>query len=201
MKKIIFTIALTLITTNTVSANNDNGPTWDFIELGYIQANVDDTDFKPTGFTTIASALVSENIYVTASYYSISDSATVFGTQVETDIKESTIGLGYQFGISDMTDFSIGIKYLNGEVCANSQGFGSNCLDDNGFGLNVGFRTMISDKVEASIAANYVDISDDSDTSLDFGIAYIFSQDFSAKFSFTTSDDVNTIGLGVRFEF
>lgn len=79
------------------------------------------------------------------------------------DLNELVIGAGYHTAISDTVDFVGELAYVSVEVEVPA-GF---TVDDDGIGVSIGLRGMMSDVVELSGSINYVDPVGDGETSFD----------------------------------
>ena len=103
------------------------------------------------------------------------------------------LGAGYRYPLSEKADLIAGIAYVAGE---NNQG------DDDGFGLRVGARFLLTDKVELNGTLDYVSLEDD-DTIITLGGRYSFTEMFSLGLSFYTADetDADVFGLDFRVNF
>lgn len=190
MKKLL-TIALLLSMTSAFA--DGKGPSWDFIELSYLEVDVDDTDFSPSGFGLSGSTLLTDDIFLFAGYADASES--VFGTDV--DISTTTLGLGYRFAVNDTSDFAVGLGYADAEACLGNFG----CADDNGYAVLAIFATRIAENVELSFGAEYVDIGDESSTGTSITASYFFTDQFSLGLGWGTDDDVDTMSLNAKFHF
>ena len=190
MKKLL-TIALLLTMTSAFADNK--GPSWNFLELSYLDVDVDDTDFSPSGFGIGGSALITDEVFLFASYADASE--TVFGEDI--DISTTILGVGYRFEVNDTSDFALGLGYADAEACLGSFG----CADDNGYAAIAIFATRIADNVELSFGAEYVDIADESSTGTSITASYYFTDGFSLGLGWGTDDDVDTLSLNAKFHF
>lgn len=192
MKKYYLLIAALVLSTNAVFA--DESPNWNYVDLSYLKGDIDGADdASPDGFGAGLSFEAGNNLVVRVSRLKISDD--VFGTDVEAT--GTTIGLGYVIPTSDTTDFIVGASYVDVEACV--EGFG--CADDNGYGLDAGFKSMLTSSVELDAGFSYVDIDGESDTQFGLGLGYYLTDSFSLGVNWSMSDDVDTYGLNARFTF
>lgn len=202
MNKLILSLAISAISLGvTASETAANGPAWNYVDLGYVQGDIDGVDADPTGFGVGASFLVSDSVFFTAGYTSVSEDVVIFGYDVDAEINQATFGIGYRLPISETTDFHVGANYLNLEACASIPGFGGDCMDENGYGLNLGIRSMLTNQFEFFAGAGYVDIDSESETSTTLGVAYNFTDTFAVKLGWSTTGDIDLLGLSGRFEF
>ncbi len=191
MKKLLIIISALTITTASLAAD---GPSWNFIGASYLDADIDGLDeLSPTGYGLEGSFLASENIIIYAGYSSISDE--IMG--IDTEVNSTNIGIGYRFEVSDNADFAIGAGYAGAEACID----GYECFDDSGYSLLANYKVMLSDKLELSLMADYVGISDESETGFGIEVAYFFTNEFSLGLGFSTADDVDMLGVTVAIHF
>ena len=82
--------------------------------------------------------------------------------------------------------------------------FGS--LDDSGYNLDFGVRTMVSDAVELNGHVGYSDLGDlDTFTNYGFGAVWMFGDNMGASFNYDMRSgdgfDQTSMGLGLRVNF
>lgn len=164
---------------------------YNYFELGYQRIDVDDINVDGDGFGLGGSFEVGENWFITASY---ATAELDFGV----DFDQLSAGVGYHVDMSENADFFATLSYVSVE--ASVPGFGS--ADDDGFGVSIGVRGMVSEKVELTGSLGYVDLSDSGD-STSFGASgyYNFNDAFALGLVVSTDDDVTAYGLGARFYF
>lgn len=102
--------------------------------------------------------------------------------------------MGYHSGISPTTDLTANIKLLehNNDLAG----------DDTGYGVGLGIRHMLTDKVEVGSNIDYVDVNDVGDTTFKLNSRYHLNDRVSFGLSYSTSSESNdALTGGVRFEF
>ena len=185
-------LAATLLFSASVMA--DKSPNWNYLEFGYLKGDIEDAgDIDPDGFGAGLSFEVGSDFVIQVKRLNISED--VLGFDVEAT--QTNIGFGYIVPATDTTDFILGASYVDVEACL--EGFG--CDDDNGYGLDAGVRSMLTESFELSATIGYVDISDESDTAFGVGANYYITDNFSLGLTWGSSDDVDTYGLNARFSF
>lgn len=107
------------------------------------------------------------------------------------DLDTTSFGAGYHAPISDRADVFANLTYESWDL-----GF----ADDDGFGVAVGVRGYLADRVEMTGRVNYVDIGDFDDTSFGVTGLYEFTDAFAAGLAID-SGDVTTFGVTARFYF
>ena len=174
-----------------------NSPSWDYVELQYVQFDVDDIDVEPSGFGINGSVLVSENVFLTGSTAFTSDDFQ--GVDFDYDTLE--LGIGYRYAISDRTDWYASLSYANVEAKASASGFGSSTVDEDGFDIETGIRSMLTEKFELGADISYLDLGDEDETTFTVEATYLVSESVGIDLGYGIASDVNTLNLGVRFEF
>lgn len=177
----------------SITCVNAAAPVWDFIEAGYAQADIDDSDgFEPAGLTLAGSKLLNENVFIEGSYSMLSDDYL----GVDVDFDQGSLALGYRHPLNSTTDVYGTVSYEFVEV----SGAGASA-DDNGYGLTVGVRSRLTSEFEVDASIGYIDIDDESDTSFGVGANYYFNQNFAAGLNYTLADDYSILGATVRYAF
>ena len=164
---------------------------YNYLQLGYQRVDVDDINVDGDGFGLGGSFEVGENWFIQAGY---ATAELDFGV----DLDQLGVGVGYHVDMSENADFFATLSYVSVE--ASVPGFGS--ADDDGFGVSIGVRGMVSEQVELTGSLGYVDLSDSGDsTSLNAAAFYNFTDAFALGLVLGTDDDVTSYGLAGRFYF
>ncbi|WP_187424887.1 porin family protein [Marinomonas sp. IMCC 4694] len=195
MKKLVLASAL-LLSMGTIQAAES--VRWDSASLSYQSVDLDGD--KLTGFGISGTKLVSDNVFIAGSYASVSDDIDVFGSKVDVDFNTLSIGLGYRHAISSTTDFFGIVSYQDMEIEASFQG-NSEGESENGYGLQAGIRSLVTENIELSGSLSYVDIADESETGFNVSAMYHFTEQFSAGVGYGKSDDVDSISLSATIFF
>jgi opacity protein-like surface antigen len=191
MKKVVLGSVLLLAMSSVHAAES---PRWDSAALSYQSADLDGD--KLNGFGLSGSKLLGTNVFVSGSYSSVSDKE--YG--VNWDYNTMSLGLGYRTALTQNTDFFGVVSYEDVELEASSGGF-SDSGSENGYGLAVGVRSMLTDKFELNGGFKYIDIAEESDTALSVGALYNFTNQFSAGVGITKSDDIDTVSVSAVYYF
>lgn len=195
MKKFIklsLLAAATLTATQAFAAS----PKWDFVELEYVQVNIDDSSLEPSGLGLTGSKLLSDNVFLTGSYIATTDD--IGG--VDIDLDQFDLGIGYKYAMSEQTDWYASLSYVSIEAEA-SAGFASSNIDEDGFGIATGIRSMLTDEIEVGVDVSYVDIDEDDETTVTLEGTYYVTEAIGLNLGYGISSDANTLNLGVRFAF
>jgi len=188
-------LATSLLTANVALA--ETAPSWDLVQISYASLEIDEADeLDFTGFNLSGSKLINENVFVLASYTALSDSYEGVDLNVDT----YAIGVGYRYGLNNTTDIYGSVSFQGAELKASGNGE-SDSIDDTGYGLAVGIRSMVTDQVELSAAISYVSIDSESDTAFSAAAFYNINDQFSVGAGFSTSSDASGYNLTARYSF
>ncbi len=167
---------------------------YNYIEAGFQRIEFDDVagvDVDGDGFGIGGSFELNDDWFIRAGY---STADLDFGI----DLDQTILGIGYRADISPATDVFATVSYVRADVSAT--GFGS--FDDDGFGISVGVRGMLTDKVELSGSIGYIDLDEGGDgTSVSAGGLYNFTDMFAAGVGIEVDEDVTTFGILGRLYF
>jgi hypothetical protein len=165
-------------------------------EYTYVEISYDETEFEigpgeidGDGLTISGSFELNNEWHVFASY---GQADLDFGFDLDT----LAIGAGYVFPLQNDIDLYGRVLYIDMEV----DGPGPLDADDDGLGLQFRIRGRVSEELELEGGIQYVDVAD-SDTSLQAGARYYFSDSFSAGIALTFGGDTDGIGINARFQF
>jgi hypothetical protein len=173
------------------AASAAQGLNYNYVEAGYGRVDIDSPDVDGDGFVLGGSFAVSDQFHLFGSYQTADFDFGIDFTQFD-------LGLGFNTPITDMVDVVATVSYEYVEVDAS--GFGS--ADDNGFGLGVGLRALVSPQVELHGGVEYVDLSDSgSDTALGAGFRFNFNEKFSLGLEGSWGDDISQYALMGRIYF
>lgn len=191
MKKAILASAL-LLAFSQASANE--GPKWDSLTVAY--QDVDLVGIDVSGFSFSGSKLVNDNVFVFGNLSMNSD--TIGG--IDFDLDTTTLGVGYRYGYSEQTDFFGTLSYEKLETEVSGRGI-SGGADGNGYGLTVGVRSMVTEKLELMGSVGYLDIEDDSEAEFTLGASYHFTKSFAIGLSYNKVDEIKTTALSASWYF
>lgn len=179
-----------------VSAADVDAPDWNLVEVGYSQTRIDQLPFKPDGFLVSGSAVVAENILLTASYTDGSDDIN----GVELDMNQTSVGIGYRYAFSDKTDFYGIVSYEDIEV---DLGFGgvNGDADEDGVGFTVGLRSRLTSQIEANLKAGHTTIDEGNEAFVGVGMYYYLTENVAAGVNWTKGDVFSSTSLNVRYAF
>ena len=191
MKRTILASIFGALSLNAFAAS----PSYDFVKVGYVQADIEDAgDFEPTGFQIQGFKSLNENVYLTGRYGQLGEDVS----GVDIDLDYASAGVGYRYGLTQNTDFfgEVTYEYVNIDVELDS----ISGEDDNGYGITAGIRSMLSEQFELRGAIRYIDIEDD-ETAFEIGADYFFTPQFSFGATYVIADDVDLLGVSARYTF
>ena len=135
-----------------------------------------------TGFDISANKLVSESIFITGFYRATKEKTSSFYEPANT--KESYLGVGYRYSLSNDTDLFSVIKYEQIKYY-----FSDRSETHKMYGLEGGIRSMLTDNLEYSISFALTQVNPPN-TFLAYGInasiSYFISDRVSAGISYRT---------------
>ncbi|MDF2179348.1 TonB-dependent receptor [Aliiglaciecola sp. CAU 1673] len=200
MKKVFFAAAFfssALMALPALSAS----PNWNQLGLSYVYADIDDVDdASPTGFGLSASALLGERFIVRGNYQSVSDDIRLLDADVEIELDWSSLAVGMRHGLTNTMDLYglISYEYLDAKASFDGE---SESEDDNGYGLTVGLRAMVTEQLELDGSVAYVDVSDESDTLLKLTASYYLTSSLSVGLGLQATDDFKLYMATARYSF
>jgi hypothetical protein len=169
------------------------GPSYSFVEAGYIVTDIDDFDEDFDGFGIGGSFEFVENWFLYARY--LDQSAEIFG--VDIDATGFDVGVGYAFPLTDAMDLYGKLGYTQVELEAFDES-----VDDDGYALSLGLRGRVMEQLELEGAVNYVDLSDSGDdTSFGLAARWFFTPQFALGIEGGFGDDADSYGVSARWEF
>ena len=166
---------------------------YNYIDLGAQRIELDGVgaDVDGDGFAIAGSFEIAEDWFVQAAYGTADFD---FGI----DLDQTALGLGYKSAISPTSDVFATVNYVRAEVSAS--GFGS--ADDDGFGISVGVRAMMSESFELNGSIGYVDLDESGDgTSVSANGLYSFNDTFALGFGIGVEEDITSYGIFGRIYF
>jgi len=163
---------------------------YDYIDGSYERYDLDGPDADI--FRLSGSYELSSNYNIIAEYATGDIDNPTGGSDLDFD--EGVIGLGYHTGISQATDLTVNVKVISRDTDLAG--------DDTGYGLGVGVRHMLTDRIEVDGNIDFVDVNDNQDTAVKVGARYYFNEAISTGLSYSTSsDDVDIVSAGIRWDF
>ncbi|QCZ94912.1 porin family protein [Salinimonas iocasae] len=193
MKRVLMASLLGLCSAGAAAVE----PVYDYASIGYSQADIDNSDgFQPSGVKIFASKALTDHIFLNGSFSRLSDDVDAF----DLDFDEASLGVGYRYGLTSSTDVYGTLSYEYVKLTAKI-GSRSESIDDNGYGLTAGVRTMLTRSFELRGAVKFIDVDEGSDTGVSVAADYFFTDQFALGAEASIGDGVNTYGVNLRYNF
>ena len=172
-----------------------SGLSYSYVELGYVNTELDDANIDGDGFALKGSWGFTDRFHAFASYADLGYDFGIDSTQFE-------IGAGLNQSLTPKLDLVATVSYLTAEVTANVPGFRSLSVDDDGFGVGVGLRGLVTDQFELNGKIDYVDFDNaGDDTTFTVGARYSFTPAWAVGADIKFNDDGNAWMIGGRYTF
>jgi Outer membrane protein beta-barrel domain len=168
-----------------------DGLSYNYWELDYVNADVDDFGKNLDGFSAGVSFEITEQVFLYGSY---AQADTSFSGYNVTE-KDIDAGVGYAWSLLDNFDLIGRVGYVNAKL--DVENFGD--YSDDGYALGVGARARFIDQLEVEGGVQFADFSEiDSVTSVGVGAQWYFTPAVGVAAFVTYSDDATSYGVGVR---
>lgn len=191
MKRSIIALALAALLPLSAQAGELS---YNYAELGYARASIDDVDADPDGFTFKGSVALGQQFYLFGSYLRASESIE----GLDLDFDQSQIGFGFHHAINDRADLLAELSYLDAKV--DVEGLGSASAD--GYRASFGVRGLMTDSFEGYAKANWTDGGDvDGSFSGTLGALYKFNPTWGISAEAEFGEDATIYGVGIRASF
>jgi hypothetical protein len=192
MKNILVATAVSVLSSVAIA----EGPSWTYASVGFVagdSSNEDVDDGSHSGHSFNASAQISDTFHARIDYTDVD--------LTESDFTEGhTIAFGVHSALTDNTDLVF-------EFVRTSYNFSGDDGYD-GYGLNVGLKSMFTDKLELSGGVSYRDLDLDTDfngskerqITTYFGGQYFVNENMGvgidySEFDIQTTDDFGSMGI------
>ena len=188
--KILKAMTASLMLAALPLASHAEEMSYSFIDLGYVETEIDGVGPTADGFALRGSVGFAEHYFAFAEF----SDQSVAGF----DVEQTAVGLGGHYGLSETLD----LVGRAGWVTADVSGFGLG-LDDDGYLVSAGLRGRIGENVELEGSVIHTDFggTDGDDTAFAVGGRYHFNKTFAVGAEYQQSDDVSSILAGVRISF
>ncbi len=194
MKTKTVTLICALFSTSSALAAS---PNWDYIQGGYYIVNISDIDgLDPHGFGIGGAKSLGKNVFVRGSYSMTNDD--IFDGDVDFD--QGSAEVGYRYKMTGATDIYGTLAYQYAEISASGPS-GNLTSDTDGFGANIGIRSMLTSKIDLEASAGFLRFDGDSEAIAMLAANYHFHPNVSVGLNFTNIADVGTLAALVRYSF
>ncbi len=162
---------------------------YSYIDLAYVDTDVDGLDSSLDGFALRGSVGFAENWFAFGEYAAQSVSGV--------DLDSFVAGIGGHYGIADNLDLVGRLGWTKVEISS-----GPVDVDDDGYLVDAALRGRVGDAVELEGGVRYTDFSDGGDaTSLFVGGRFHFNKTWALGAEYQDGDDSSTILAYVRASF
>ena len=182
-----------------------NGFSYDYLEGTYQSATIEQTidgatiGVDPTGISIGGSKLLTDNIFVTASYNSLTANSLKYqGTaySVKTTVSGTSFGVGFRMPINEKLDLAVHVASIQGTTKASGLGL---AISDsiNSTPITAGVRFMAAPNVELQTSYTY----DDGDSSYFFGGGVGITKEIAIIGGYNKVDGGSSAIVGLRYNF
>jgi Outer membrane protein beta-barrel domain len=161
-------LCFSLFTALTPAFAEAEQPSYSFVDLGYLEVDLDESEIEPTGMFARGSLDLAENWFIFAGYAQADENAG----GVDIDVEEFSVGAGFKTALSDTTSLYLAASYIAAEAEVDFPFGGSESFDEDGYGLDVGVRTMVTKRFELNGNVGYSDSGEDD--AVDFGVGAVW---------------------------
>ena len=181
-------LALALVAIVPFAAQADDKLSYTYVEGNYVGVNADG-GIDADGFGVRGAFEFGDS-----GFYGLGGYRMIEIDDVNVDVDNLEIGVGYGHGLSDNLDLISELAYTNYDV--------EDLGDLDGYRASVGLRGSFTDKFEGLVKANYLDGSDvDGDFSGTVGAQYKFTETWGLTGEVEFGDDGETYLVGLRASF
>ncbi len=159
---------------------------YSYLQAGVTRIDVDEGGSE-NGYSFAGSGALNENWHIAGEYTSYDVDFGLLSDSVDA----WNVGLGYNMGIADSTDFVARLSYEKLE---------SSVFDANGYGIEVGVRHAFNENFEGGASLKHVDIEDEGDTGVELYGQYKFGT-WGIVGSLGFNNDGNEVFIGPRLSF
>jgi opacity protein-like surface antigen len=189
MKHTVLALALTAAAFSAQASDLD----YSYVEGAY--SKLDAGPGKLDGFSIDGALKFSDSVYGFAGYQK--------NEQNGISLDEYNVGAGFRKSINDKTDWVSELSYIR-----DSGNIGNSLikLDDNGYRIATGVRSLVNDKFELNGKVNYTDAGDFGD-GFGVGVGGVYhvndSVGITAGYDYAdrSDGDLNSWNVGARFSF
>jgi len=169
----------------------DEGPRYTYAEAAYSHVEFDNfNNADGDAFGAAGSLALTDMVHLFGSY---AEGNVDAGNSPSIDTTDAFAGIGLNYAVLPTIDVIGRVSYVYRKLEARNFD-----ADDSGLGLSVGVRDMLTPKIELNGAINYVDFGDSSDTSLNLGAVFNFTEMIAMTVNASFGEDLTIYGVGVR---
>ena len=162
---------------------------YSFVDLSYVDTELDDVNVDGDGFALRGSIAFLENFFAFAEYQDL-------GFDLGFDLTQFNVGVGGHMPLNEKIDLVGRFGIVKADLDAGR--FGD--ADEDGFTLGARLRGQVMPRFELEGGFDYVDVDSGDDTSIVLEGRYFFMDTFSGGLRLAFGD-ADTIGVGMRLTF
>lgn len=204
---IALALAATVSTTAAANLQPDQSlqPTFTYTAIAVHQVDLDGE--KMNGFGIDFGFDVTEKVFAEVQYFDVGDTYGEYigGTYYEADLQAQQLyaNLGYKIYHQGNTAVYVSGGLAYGKASYTITGFGSESMDDNGFNVQMGVRSRLTQQFEIDANVRHYDMGDGvNDEELAITGRYYLDDELSLLFGYTAAgDDVSYSRVGVSWSF
>jgi len=173
------------------------------MSVSYSTVEIDDSNLDLSGVSVSGSKLLTDNVFVGATFSSRGDDVNYCYYRcddIEVTHTQISLAAGYRHELTNSTDIYAAVGYASVDYELKYDGYEDNG-DDSGHLLNLGIRSLLTDNIEFLGSIGMVDIGDESETSVDVGLAYHINDRFTVGASIDKSEDSSGYAISARYNF
>jgi hypothetical protein len=180
---------------------SETGLQYNTISADYSMIDIDDSDIDATGIAFTFSHLLNDHLFLIGQYgWSETDRFDSGANASTIETTALTLGLGARTAIASNVDLVGRAAFLR--LRAKGTGELAGLRDfDSGLRLQVGLRALLTAALEVEAAVAYVNIFDESETSVGGTARYHVTNRFSGALTAEFSSDATALGFGVRYAY
>ena len=193
VKKIIALAVASLLSITAMAdgpEKTDTGINYNNIEVGYDTFVLNDYKYTWTGYGLGGNFLITENIYATANYSSLTPE-----TSAGLDNATMTyVGAGYRLPIASSVDLFTDLSYVSRTIGTT----------DTGYRVTIGAKSKIASALELTGAYSYIDVGSTTYNAFTGGLKLNVTDSFYGYGKYTSmtgSQSVKNYSLGVGMNF
>lgn len=196
MKKLsMIASVLALSFSSNVFAETDAPVSWDYAEVGYKKVKLDGLTLD--GYVVDVTKSITNNMFVFTSFSRAQDDVNVgLASTLDVELDQFNLGVGYRNAITETTDFFATLSFETADVSIADES-----VDDDGFGAEIGVRSMLTDNLELGGNFGLLSLGDEQDYVIGVAANYQITEQFSATLGFEYMDDVKQYEASVRYSF
>lgn len=178
------------------------GLSYNYLEAGYVQADLDDVDVDLKSVFVNGSFLVSEEVFLFAGYEDgESDSFDTFLGRGKLGFSGFNAGVGYRIGVAPQTDLNLAAAFqrirVEGKGALSVLGSDS----ENGYSLSVGLRHLVTPGFELNAGVTYIDVGDSDDTLFSVRGLFHIGDIVALGLGYSIGSDADAVSGLVRLKF